>query len=220
MSAEHATICVLAKAPVPGAVKTRLAAAIGAEAAAELAKAFLADTLRLAQSLRVARVALVLAGAPAAVGDLPEGVELWPQGEGDLGQRLELCLGRALELSPVALAIGTDAPSLDPDLLRQGLTALESQPAVLGPAEDGGFYLLGLRRCPRGLLAGLPWSSADTGARTRERLAAQGLEAALLPPWSDVDLVEDLERLACSLGVDPRRAPRTAETLARLGLWP
>ena len=154
--AEHARICVLAKAPVPGAVKTRLAGAIGAEAAAELAKAFLADTLRLAQSLRGARVALVLAGAPAAVGELPDGIELWPQGEGDLGQRLELCLGRALELSPVALAIGTDAPSLDPDLLRQGLTALESQPAVLGPAEDGGFYLLGLRRCPRRLLPGLP----------------------------------------------------------------
>lgn len=220
MSKAHATICVLAKAPEPGAVKTRLAAAIGADAAAELAGAFVQDTLRLAQSLRGARVVLVLAGPPALVGALPPGIELWPQGEGDLGQRLERCLGRALEDSLVALAIGTDAPSLDPEILRQGLTALESQPAVLGPAEDGGFYLLGLARCPEGLLAGLPWSSEDTGARTRERLAAQGLEVALLPPWFDVDLATDLERLARSLSADPARAPRTAEALTRLGLWP
>jgi hypothetical protein len=164
MSAEHATICVLAKAPVPGAVKTRLAAAIGAEAAAELAKAFLADTLRLAQSLRVARVALVLAGAPAAVGDLPEGVELWPQGEGDLGQRLELCLGRALELSPVALAIGTDAPSLDPDLLRQGLTALESQPAGSVRPRMGASICSGCGAVPGG-----SWLGSRGAALTRGR---------------------------------------------------
>lgn len=211
MSARDPTICVLAKAPVPGMVKTRLAATIGPAAAAALAQAFLADTLELAAGVRHARVVLALAGELA--GPLPPGVERWPQGEGDLGERLERCLARALKDSPAAVAIGTDSPGLPPEQIAAALAELERMPAVLGPAEDGGFYLLGLRRCPPGLLAGLPWSREDTAARTEARLRSCGLEVAKLKAWFDVDTPADLERLQRLLVLEPARAPHTAAAL-------
>lgn len=211
MSTRNPTICVMAKAPVPGTVKTRLAATIGSEAAATLARAFLGDTLELAAGIVPARVVLVLAGALSE--PLPPGIELWTQGEGDLGQRLERCLSRALEGSPAALVIGTDSPGLAPERLREALGALDTAPAVLGPAEDGGFYLLGLRRCPPELLADLPWSSADTATCTEARLCSRGFEVAKLAAWFDVDTPADLERLGHLLRLDPTRAPRTAALL-------
>ena len=209
------TVCIFAKAPRAGAVKTRLAATIGAEAAAALARAFLQDALALALRLTSARVVLVLAGDPASLPALPAGVDLWPQGDGDLGARLERNLRRALAESPRALAIGTDSPGLPPAMLEDAVSSLAAHDAVVGPADDGGFYLLGLRACPRGLLAGLPWSAADTRERTLARLQERALSVDLLAPWFDVDVAADLERLRGLLRDGVIRAPATARLLAR-----
>ena len=210
-----ATVCILVKEPRAGTVKTRLAAAIGAEAAAGLARAFFLDTLALAQ-LAPARVVVALEGDDAAFPGLRERVEVWPQGDGDLGARLERVLRRALGERPRALAIGTDSPGLPLSVLEQGLAALGQHDAVLGPADDGGFYLLGLNACPEGLLAGLPWSAADTRARTLSRLQERGLSTSLLAPWFDVDVAADLERLRALLASGALRAPATAEVLRGL----
>jgi hypothetical protein len=216
MTKPSATLCIFAKPPRAGAVKTRLAATVGAEAAAALAGAFLDDTLALGRSLTEARVVLALAGDPGASAAAAHDAEVWPQGEGDLGARMERVLARALGEAPKALAIGTDSPGLALELLERALRALDDHDAVLGPADDGGFYLIGLRRCPEGLLAELPWSCATTLSETAARLRAHGLSVAMLPPWFDVDVVADLDRLRGLLDRGEVVAPATAQAIARL----
>jgi len=98
--------------------------------------------------------------------------------------------------------------------LEAARAALETADAVIGPADDGGFYLLGVRDCPEGLLAGLPWSSAETFACTAERLRSRGLRLELLEPWFDVDRAEDLDRLRDALRSGEVEAPRTALLLS------
>ena len=212
-AAQRSTICIFAKAPRAGHVKTRLAVSIGPEAAAELAAAFLWDTLAVAERAPSARVVVVLSGDAALLPTLEERVAVWPQGEGDLGARLERGLRRALSDAPRAIAIGTDSPGLGLATLVQALASLETHDAVVGPAEDGGFYLLGLNACPEGLLADVPWSSVDTRARTLTRLRRHGMSVDLLPAWFDVDVAADLHRLRALLDGGQVVAPATARVL-------
>lgn len=210
-------VAVFAKPWRLGAVKTRLAAGIGAEAAAALAQAFFEDTWRSVQSLEGVR--LVLAGTAEGGGayGLP-GAELWPQGDGDLGARMERVARRALEVAPWFIALGADSPGLPMRLVGEARASLERCDAVLGPAEDGGYYLLGLRRLDRGLLEGLSWSAPSTYAATAERLSLRGYTFAAVEPWFDVDEPGDLRRLAAALASGAAVAPRTAAALAALGL--
>lgn len=213
MNARDTTLCIFAKAPRAGAVKTRLAATIGADAAARLADAFFWDTLELAEQLAPARVVVALSGDEMLLPTLRDRVDIWPQGEGDLGARLERNLRRALTESLRVLAVGTDSPGLPVALLVQALAALDTHDAVLGPADDGGFYLLGTRKCPDGLLSGLPWSSANTREKTLARLEERELTVKLLAPWFDVDREQDLERLRTLLGTGEIHAPATCRVL-------
>lgn len=135
------------------------------------------------------------------------------QGTGDLGERIERVLRTALRLAPYAIAIGADSPALPTRLLEAARAGLERSEAVIGPAEDGGFYLIGLRACPEGLLRGLSWSASDTFARTLERLREHGLRVEVLERWFDVDRAEDLERLRELLRRGEIHAPRTARLL-------
>lgn len=210
-----ARICLFAKPPRQGLAKTRLIPTLGSEGAARLARAFLLDSLALARSIPWAETVV------SSTGDLSDLVtgEVWPQGEGDLGQRVERVLRRALEPPGVrfAIALGADTPGLPLRLLAQARDALEAgHDAVLGPAEDGGFYLLGLARCPAGLLEGLPWSRRDTMEQTRRRLEQRGLAATVIDPWFDVDRDADLERLERLLRQEEIRAPLTEQALRRL----
>lgn len=205
-------ICVFAKPPVPGRVKTRLAARFGAAYAAELAAAFLEDTWGLVNSVAWAEPVLATTGAFPALG-WRGAAEVWLQGEGDLGERMERVARRALERADSVLLVGADSPGLPPRLLEQAREALLGADAVLGPSDDGGFYLLGLRRCPEGLLRGLPWSAPTTLAATRARLEERGLAARSIDGWFDVDVPADLERLRAGLERGLIRAPRTAEVL-------
>lgn len=200
-------ICIFAKPPVAGQVKTRLAAALGPARAADLARAFLDDTIAAVTALPWAQAAL------ATTEPVEARLPLLLQGEGDLGARIERVLRAALEGAAFAIAIGADAPALPARLLEGARAALNDADAVIGPADDGGFYLLGLRACPEGLLSDLPWSSSDTYTRTLERLRSRGLRVEVLERWFDVDRVEDLDRLRDALRNGEIDAPRTARLL-------
>jgi len=203
----EAMICIFAKPPRAGEVKTRLAAAIGDESAAALARAFLDDTVDAVRSLPWASAAL------ATTERFDARLPLLLQGEGDLGARIERVMRAALGSAGIAIAIGADAPALPRRLLEAARAALDHNDAALGPAEDGGFYLLALRRCPEGLFAGLPWSADDTCAKTLGRLRERGLRPALLEPWFDVDRPADLDRLRAAIAAGEIVAPRTAAAL-------
>jgi uncharacterized protein len=212
-------VCVLAKTPVAGRVKTRLARAIGAEPASRLAMAFLEDTNALLRSLPWVHPVLALSEGPIALA--LHGTERWPQGDGDLGARIERTLTRALALAPTALAIGSDTPHLPVELLAGARDALRDHDAVLGPCADGGFYLLGLRdgaHIEPGLLRDLPWSSPETCAHTAARLRDRRLHAAILPSWFDLDELSDLARLRSLLDAGELHAPRTLDVLQTIDL--
>ena len=208
-----ATICIFAKPPIAGSAKTRLAAEVGAERAAALARAFLVDTCAAVRALTWARPILATAGEldPGLRAELA--MPVWPQGDGDLGARMERVLARALLDTPVVIALGADSPGLPPRLLEAARTALATADAVIGPADDGGFYLLGLRRCPGGLLAGLPWSAPETRARTIDRLRSHGLSLIEIAHWFDVDQAGDLSRLHRLLDTGGIVAPATRGVL-------
>ena len=188
-------LVVMAKAPVPGAVKTRLAPALGADGAARLAQRMLDHALDQARGAGLGEV--VLACAPdtthaafarqAALG----GVRLVAQGEGDLGARML----RQFTPDPPVLVIGTDAPALDAALLRRAAAALAQADAVFVPTADGGYALIGLRRPQPALFDAMPWSTARVMALTRERLALAGLRHVELPTIHDIDEPADLAHL-------------------------
>lgn len=209
-------VCILVKSPRPGEVKTRLAPAVGLHGAATLARAFFDDTLSLARELGWARIVVAVSGDPAPLA-LPGDVDVRSQGEGDLGERMERVLRGALSIGRRAVLLGTDSPGLPATRLEAARTALDTHGAVLGPADDGGFYLIGLDRCEPGLLAGLPWSRPGTLVHAEARLRRSGRAVARTDRWFDVDEPADLARLAALIACGEVRAPATARALASLG---
>ncbi len=214
---EPGVVAVFAKPPRSGEVKTRLAAALGPGVAATMARAFFDDTWRSLGELPRARRVLASTSDDLAPFGLSE-AEVWPQGDGDLGARLERIASRALAASPWILEVGSDSPGLPLSALEEAREALSRHDAVLGPAEDGGFYVIGFRRVEAGLLRGLPWSAPTTFAETRARLLERGLTVATIRRWFDVDDVEGLRRLSRSLHAGTLLAPSTASALKSLRL--
>ena len=189
-----AALIVIAKAPAPGRSKTRLCPPLTAEAAAELAAASLADTLAAVAACREAR-RRVLALDGASREWVPPGFELIPQRGSGLDERLASAFE---DVSEAALLIGMDTPQVTPALLTAGLRML-SRPgtdAVLGPALDGGYWAVGLRRPRRDLFVGVPMSSAVTFEAQLGRLRGAGLRVRSLPPLRDVDLIADARAVA------------------------
>ncbi|MBA3914418.1 MAG: TIGR04282 family arsenosugar biosynthesis glycosyltransferase [Acidobacteriales bacterium] len=209
---EHVCVCIFAKHPKPGDVKTRLAATVGAELASDLAQAFLDDTWTALKE--IPWLTPVIASTEVLPGQ--DHGEIWLQGEGPLGDRIEGILRRALLQSPAAFAIGADAPALPTRLLEQARKALGKADAVLGPSHDGGFYLLGLKTCPPGLLRDIPWSDPRTCEMTFARLRSLHFEVAMLDGWFDVDTYADLARLSESIAVGAIAAPKTEVILRNI----
>ncbi len=189
---DTADLIVLAKEPVPGRVKTRLCPPCTAAEAATLALAALADTLDAALASGARRVVLALDGRPGAW--CPPGVEVVGQGAGSLDRRLTTAWAAAT--SGPAVLIGMDTPQVTAADLDAALGALADHDAVLGPASDGGWWALGLRRPHRRAFAGVPMSRTDTGARQHARLTALGLRTAPLPVRTDVDTWDDAVTVA------------------------
>jgi rSAM/selenodomain-associated transferase 1 len=199
-TADTAAGAIFAKAPVAGSVKTRLVPPLTHAEAAAVARACLLDTLRRVPAAVGAGWTLFLDGdadeglrrsADAAV------VRLLAQGDGDLGARLERAFARLrAEGAGRVVAIGTDSPTLDPARLAEAFDALRTHDAVLGPAEDGGYYLIGLSREAGDFFRETPWGTADVARVTSERAAARGMSLARLAPWYDVDDAATLRRAA------------------------
>jgi rSAM/selenodomain-associated transferase 1 len=133
------------------------------------------------------------------------GLTLTEQGDGDLGQRMHRAFERVLASQACAIVIGTDAPALDAGYLREAATTLQAHDAVIGPAVDGGYALLGLRRPAAALFDGIDWSTPRVLAQTRERLRRLGLTWAELAPLHDIDEPADLRHLPVGWGPLPER---------------
>jgi len=211
---QEAMVCIFVKPPEPGAVKTRLIPELGPERTAELAEAFLEDTVAMARTLPWAECIIAATKTFARSYFKPE--EVWLQSEGDLGERLEKVLRLALKRREIVLAIGGDSPGLPAAYMERARQALKTADAVLGPSADGGFYLMGLKDCPVGVLDGIQWSHSTTLAATVQKLEQFGMKTVLIDPWFDIDSHEDLERLRRQLANDPSAAPRTADLLRRM----
>jgi rSAM/selenodomain-associated transferase 1 len=207
-----ARILVFAKAPTPGKVKTRLIPRYGASGATALYRTLLRRTLADLQRARLSPVELWCAPNSRhsffAACRRDYGVTLRVQRGADLGRRMDAGLTEALERGPYALVIGGDCIGLTPADIRQALAVLaEGRDAVIGPAEDGGYVLIGLRRpCPS-LFRGIAWGGTGVLASTRRRLRQSGLRWAELPPRWDVDRPADVRRLRQRFDLRPYALP-------------
>lgn len=215
----------MVKAPRAGFVKTRLVPELSKKEAAALAACFAQDVVWGASQVAAN---LLIAYAPSDGREvleaiLPDGV-LWFEQQGeDLGARLESAAAHAngLDFAPL-IFLGADSPTLPPAYIATAIERLTAEVAdvVLGPTDDGGYYLIGLRRPERGLFQDIAWSTPKAYAQTAQNAARLGLCLLRLSPWYDVDTPSDLLRLRAELSSDPearRRAPATCQWLRRQG---
>ncbi|MEU7380457.1 DUF2064 domain-containing protein [Streptomyces sp. NPDC042207] len=214
MSADGLTaLLVIAKEPRPGHVKTRLTPPFTPAQAAALAEAALADTLETVLRCPARRRVLFLDGAPGRW--LPPGIEVVPQTSGGLDERLAAAFAAVAD-GP-ALLVGMDTPQVTSKLLAPVLDpgAWRECDAWFGPAEDGGFWALGLAEPDPALLRDIPMSTAYTAAAQRHRLTRAGLRVRDLPLLRDVDTAPDAAEVAAT-------APgsRFATLLTRQPHWP
>ncbi|ABI56108.1 TIGR04282 family arsenosugar biosynthesis glycosyltransferase [Alkalilimnicola ehrlichii MLHE-1] len=189
---------VFAKAPRPGRVKTRLIPALGPAGAAELAARLLAHAL--AQALRADLGPVELCRSPdddrawGAV-ELPPGLILSGQGDGDLGARLARAAGRVIAGGRPALLMGTDCPALTADRLHAMARALGDADAAITPVADGGYAALGFNHCHPDLFRDVPWSTPTVCQVTAARLSALGWSLHHCPTLHDIDEPGDLRHL-------------------------
>jgi rSAM/selenodomain-associated transferase 1 len=180
-------LIVIAKAPVPGRVKTRLCPPCTPVEAARLARAALQDTLDAAsRSTRAGRRVIALEGRPGAW--LPTGFEVIAQRGDGLAERLAAAFA---DVGAPAFLVGMDTPQLTPELLDEGLDGVADGDSAFGAALDGGYWGIGLRRPDAAVFAGVPMSTARTGAVQRAQMSLLGLHPRVLPPLLDVDTFQD-----------------------------
>jgi rSAM/selenodomain-associated transferase 1 len=209
-------LVLFAKWPAAGQVKSRLAAQTSPEWAAGVARAFLLDLLDRFDAFPARRVlAFTPPAAESAFTELVHGrFDLVPQAAGDLGARLATCLREQFALGAArVVVIGSDSPTLPLDLVHQAFAELERADLVLGPATDGGYYLIGSTKMQPALFEGIAWSTERVLLDTVRRAGEQGLRFAVLPPWYDVDSLTDWWMLRGHLAA--LRAARVAPLLPR-----
>jgi rSAM/selenodomain-associated transferase 1 len=198
------TLLVVAKRPAAGQTKTRLCPPLAGDAAAALSECFLRDTLDIMRHVP---------GITRAIGYLPEHEDgyfralapdmmLRPQRGVDLGERLDHLLTDALSSGAgQAVVMDSDSPTLPPAYIAQAFTSLEgAADVVIGPCDDGGYYLIGLKRPQPRLLREIEMSTPHVVRDTLALADQLGLRVALLPAWYDIDTVAELERLRSELG--------------------
>ncbi|MGI8710864.1 MAG: TIGR04282 family arsenosugar biosynthesis glycosyltransferase [Acidimicrobiales bacterium] len=186
-------VLVVAKQSLPGRVKTRLIPGFGAEGAAALASAALADTLEAALACRADHVVVAFDGDPTGI--VPDGIEVTAQRSGDFPTRLA---GAWADAGGPGIQIGMDTPQVTATDLDQAMDALAKPgtDAVLGLADDGGWWAIGLHAPVPGLFSGIATSRSDTGTRQRDRLVELGLATSMLAPMRDVDTPADADAVA------------------------
>lgn len=235
LTLHQTALVIFAKAPIPGQVKTRLCPPLTPDEAATLHGSFVLDTLertKLAATTLKLPCDRYLACAPSSthvffkIMEERHGVKVIDQVGEDLGARMhqafETIFARGYRH---VLIIGTDVPTVPLDHLKQALTKLEQHDLVLGPAQDGGYYLVGIKQPHPTLFRDIPWSTDQVLKLTQDKAATLGLKAALLELWRDVDTIADLQALIDDNAADGKRpknerifSNRTAgvlETLAK-----
>ena len=190
-------LIIFAREPIAGRVKTRLAASIGDQVAAELYEAMLRDVLKSAEQLSDVEIVVFWACEEKKLPVLAEQYRCNSrcQGPGDLGQRMEAAFDDMFASGCAACCIiGSDAPDLPLSYIQDAYRLLETlqSDVVLGPSRDGGYYLLGMQQARAELFTGIPWSSATVRECTLRAARASGLTVALLDEWQDIDTEEDL----------------------------
>jgi len=196
---EMNAIVIMAREPVPQQVKTRLCPSLTPEAAARLYECFLLDTIELVRNIESVR--RIVAYTPKDAGAyfrsiVPEGFALIYQKGADLGERLAHASRSLFDRGCAkVILIGSDSPNLPPGYIREGFCRLDEADVVLGPCEDGGYYLIGMRSAMPDLFAGVPWSSSAVTQATVEKAMAARATVSLLEEWYDVDRYKDLFRL-------------------------
>jgi hypothetical protein len=215
-------VVIMAKEPAAGRTKTRLSPPLSPSGAARLYAALLSDTFALVSRVRGVRLALAMTPATA--------IEAWQAllpGDPLLlpvdGATVGVCLSEVTRRSFAAgfshvIALNSDGPTLPASRIEQADALLEHTDVVLGPSEDGGYYLVGLRNPVPDLFRDIAWSTAHVMAQTLDRIAKLGLSVALLEPWYDVDTAADLERLRAEIAcLHPDALPATRQFFAGTG---
>lgn len=236
-----AALVLYARVPRAGRVKTRMVPWLAADEALRLHAALLEDSLLLlkAAAATTGAVPFLSPSEPwvpdadvevsAGIARAAAGVAPLPQSGADLGRRLEDTFRRLFSRGfERVVVIGSDSPTLPPDILGDAFAGLQGEDdVVLGPAEDGGYYLVGGRTLvPAMFAATIPWGTERVMDATLAALARHGARAALLPVWFDVDRPADLERLRLDLasrtskGLPPERTRVIVEELVRAGRLP
>lgn len=212
-------VLVFVKAPVPGRVKTRLSPPFSPEQAAALYRAFAADSLAAAGAAMGARAVVAYERhedwpEPSWLGEpVPE---WFPQEGADLGRRLAAATGKAfVDGAERVVVVGSDAPHLPPAFIEEAFARLAAAPVVLGPARDGGYYLVGLREPAPSLFDDIPWSTEKVLEATLARAAELHWPVHLLDPLEDVDDAGSLARMLAAVK-GTALAPRTQAALAQL----
>lgn len=225
----RAALLIFAKAPIPGGVKTRLCPPLTPDEAASLHGTFVLDVLeRSAVAAKRGRPKgqpafdRILACAPSTehvffkVLEERHGVELLDQIGDDLGARMAHAVEAAFSRGYQSLVlVGTDVPTLPDSLYTDAFTRLSSHDLVLGPAEDGGYYLIGMTRPQPDLFRGLAWSTGTVLIQTHQKAESLGLRVTLLPRHRDIDTIDDLKALIAE-GTS-RLSTRTAGAVRLIG---
>lgn len=218
-------LVVMAKAPREGEVKTRLFGALSPEEARRLYVAFLSDTFALMEEVMAEREELSLALCYTPEGDEEafeeverEGSLMIAQRGETLGERLANCFADLFALGfESVVVIGADSPTLPGEYLFDAFECFETgDEVVIGPTDDGGYYLVGMRKLHRRIFEDAPWGAAGVLDATIERAKEAGLDLVLLPEWYDVDRPEDFERLKRELSVNRDVAKFTRSSLKDL----
>ena len=231
--APHAALVIFAKAPIPGEVNTRLCPPLTPDEAATLHGSFVLDMLERTK-LAIATLQLsfhrYLACAPSSelvffkIMEERQGVRLLDQVGEDLGQRLHRTFVDLFAKGyKQVIIVGTDVPTLPLSIYQEAFAMLGRSDVVLGPALDGGYYLIGLTRPAENLFAGVPWSTDQVLAVTQQQAKALGLSVGLTTAWRDVDTIANLQSLIAECREDNKKpkqnrtfSMRTAGTLQLL----
>lgn len=210
---------VFVKAPIPGLVKTRLCQPLSKDEAARLYRAFARDTVGLAEGVSDARVEVAYApgeGFESVDWIRPQpAISFFYQQGRDLGERLAHAFGKTLsDGAKKVVVIGSDTPHINPETISTAFSLLDINDAVIGPAQDGGYYLIGLKQTHAELFRGISWSTDKVFQETVERARQMDLRLAMLSTLADIDTFADLAALARRL----KDSPATACPATRLAL--
>lgn len=208
-------LVIFAKAPIPGQVKTRLCPALTEDEAATLHGSFVLDTLertKAAMGKFKLQIDRYLACAPSSshaffrIMEARHGVTLLDQEGEDLGARMQQAFDTLFARGyRHVCVVGTDVPSLPLTHYRDAVASLTRHDLVLGPAQDGGYYLIGMTRPHPHLFRDMPWSTDQVLALTQQKATDEGLNIAQLPAWSDVDTIDDLQQMIEDCAADKTR---------------